>query len=227
MPKAENVAFWNDFFNRDSFETAFRFWVGEMFKPNQDIIFQSGEYSSNSSFQHAKDFDLKKMTVDKGLKFDTSNCSMMSSTFQQSCIGNIPVLDLSSCTMLMLTFYFMQEDTEHNGLYTTKEINLVNVQEYCKFDRAFSYSYYLERLRISGTIGQDGFDTQWSTWLDKESHIQIINALSRTTTSLSVTLSKVAVDKAFETSVGANDGSTSAEWLALVATRSNWTISLS
>ena len=51
-------------------------------------------------------------------------------------------------------------------------------------------------------------------------------ALSTTTTGLTVTFSKTAVDKAFETAEGANDGSTSPEWLALVATRPNWGIGL-
>jgi hypothetical protein len=54
----------------------------------------------------------------------------------------------------------------------------------------------------------------------------IVNALSTTTTGLFVTLRKDAVNKAFETSEGAMDGSTSDEWLALAATKANWTISL-
>lgn len=93
------------------------------------------------------------------------------------------------------------------------------------YQDAFANCNSLVYLRVNGTIGQDGFDVRWCP-LDKESIESIMNALSTTTTGLTVTFSKNAVNSAFETVTGAKDGSTSAEWLALVATRSNWTISL-
>ena len=42
-----------------------------------------------------------------------------------------------------------------------------------------------------------------------------------------LTFSEEAVNKAFETSEGANDGSNSTEWKALADTKKNWTITLS
>lgn len=84
----------------------------------------------------------------------------------------------------------------------------------------------LVSLNIKGEIAVNGFSWAQSTRLDHDSIVKIIGILSTTTTGLSVTLSKTAVNNAFATSEGAADGSTSAEWLALVATRSNWTISL-
>ena len=50
--------------------------------------------------------------------------------------------------------------------------------------------------------------------------------LNKNVTGQTLTLSKKAVDKAFETSEGANDGSTSDEWAWLLPSASNWTISL-
>lgn len=94
------------------------------------------------------------------------------------------------------------------------------------FNGSFNNCASLENLTIEGTIGQNGFNVQWSTKLSKASITSIINALSTTTSGLTVTLSKTAVNNAFETSVGAGDGNTSTEWLALIATKSNWTISL-
>jgi hypothetical protein len=76
------------------------------------------------------------------------------------------------------------------------------------------------------SIASNGLNLQWSTKLSKASILSVINALSTTTSGLTVTFSKAAVDKAFETASGANNGSASEEWLALRATRSNWTISL-
>lgn len=78
----------------------------------------------------------------------------------------------------------------------------------------------LENLIITGTIGQNNFNVQWSTKLSKASITSIVNALSATTSGLTVTLSKTAVNNAFE------GGSTGSEWTTLIGTRSNWTISL-
>ena len=91
---------------------------------------------------------------------------------------------------------------------------------------SFVNCYELENLTIEGIIGQNDFNVQWSTKLSKESIISIINALSVTTSGLTVTLSKTAVNNAFETAKGNADGSTSEEWAALIATKQNWTISL-
>jgi hypothetical protein len=55
----------------------------------------------------------------------------------------------------------------------------------------------------------------------------IINGLNSEVTGQTLTLSLKAVKKAFETSEGANDGDTSAAWSELVASKPNWTITLS
>ena len=83
----------------------------------------------------------------------------------------------------------------------------------------------LENIIFEGEIGKE-IDIQHSHKLTKASITSIINALSSTTSGLSVTLSKTAVNTAFETSTGANNGSISTEWSALVATKTNWTINL-
>ena len=71
-------------------------------------------------------------------------------------------------------------------------------------------------------------DLSMSTKLTKESIENIMNALDNATTVTNPTasFSKTAVNKAFETSLGANDGVSSAEWDSLQSTKSNWTISL-
>lgn len=55
----------------------------------------------------------------------------------------------------------------------------------------------------------------------------IINGLNSEVTGQTLTIPRIAVKKAFETSEGANDGDTSETWNALVASKPNWTISLS
>lgn len=99
-----------------------------------------------------------------------------------------------------------------------------------QYNLTFNQCYALEELNIEcvgdGCIAGDGLTFTDCTKLNKASITSVINALSTTTTGLTVTLSKTAVNNAFATAEGAADGSTSVEWLALVATRSNWTIAL-
>lgn len=73
---------------------------------------------------------------------------------------------------------------------------------------------------IIGTIQSANFNLQSSTALTKASITSVINALSSTTSGLTVTISKTAVNNAF------SGGSTSQEWLDLIATKPKWTISL-
>jgi len=80
---------------------------------------------------------------------------------------------------------------------------------------------------ISFTEGCIGADIDFKHCpLNKASLISVINGLSSTAEKKTVTLRLSAVNAAFETAEGLNDGSTSQEWLDLAATKSNWTISL-
>ena len=83
----------------------------------------------------------------------------------------------------------------------------------------------LVEIRFEGVVDTEGLNLQWSTKLSKASWQSIIGCYAVDLT-LSMTGSKTSVDKAFETSEGANDGSTSAEWLNLLATRPNLTVNL-
>lgn len=86
------------------------------------------------------------------------------------------------------------------------------------FVSAFQSANNLEQIFFEGVIGQD-ISFQWSTKLSKASIESIINALSSTSSGTTLTLSSTAVTNAF--------GSTTAtEWTDLIATKSNWTISL-
>lgn len=107
-----------------------------------------------------------------------------------------------------------------------KTIRTLIVDEGLTYDRWFQNCEALENLSIEGVIGQSNFNVSWSKKLSKDSITNIVNCLSTTTSGLTVTISQTAVNTAFETSTGANDGSTSQAWLDLSGTKSNWTISL-
>lgn len=87
------------------------------------------------------------------------------------------------------------------------------------FSNSFYNCFALENLIIEGEITSTGLNLQYATLLSKASITSIINALSTTTSGLSVTLSSTAVKTAF----GSTDSS---EWNTLIDTRKNWTINL-
>lgn len=107
-----------------------------------------------------------------------------------------------------------------------KTIDKLYVPKGTTFSHSFTGCESLENLMIDGIIDVNSFNIQQSPKLSKASITSIINALSTTTSGLAVALSKTAVTKAFETSSGANDGNSSPEWLDLIGTRNNWTISI-
>lgn len=83
----------------------------------------------------------------------------------------------------------------------------------------------LRKIRFQGVIGLS-LDLSEAPVLSAASIENVISCLSGSTSGLTLTLSAAAVNAAFETAEGAGDGSQSAAWAALIATKSNWTISL-
>ena len=96
-------------------------------------------------------------------------------------------------------------------------IKKIGVLESQVFNKTFEYCFKLENIVVEGTIGQNGFDIHWSTLLSADSLKSIINALSTTTTGLTITLPTTAQAN-YEAVYGTGS------WSVLVTTRSNWTI---
>jgi hypothetical protein len=94
------------------------------------------------------------------------------------------------------------------------------------FYGAFQNCSALKNIVLEGVI-VNNIDFQWSAELSRASIENIIEHLSTETTGLKLTLSKAAVDKAYETSEGANDGSDNSVWFDdKLSYRPNWSISL-
>ena len=105
-------------------------------------------------------------------------------------------------------------------------ISLLRVTENVNVSTWFSGCKYLITVNWDGVIGSN-LDMSACVNLSKASILSTFSCLSSTASGMTLTLSKTAVNNAFETSSGTADGSTSEEWLNLVATKPNWTISLS
>ena len=163
---------------------------------------------------------LKEFFENLNIVIDFSNTTSLTGVFQYANkITELPYLDLSS---IISNTKILQLCNNCAELVTAE----IKFPPSCSYANCFNGCRELKHLVAHGEIGGDGLDFHWSTKLTHDSLMSIINALSATTSGLSVTLSLTAVNAAFETAEGAGDGSTSEAWAALSATRENWTIAL-
>ena len=209
-------SFWENYQDkgkRTYYNGAFSYMTDEVFNPKYDIKPTQARYLFMFSRMTGS---LPDRLKELGITMDLSADPSVMETFSNTGWTNIGEIYMPKATSGYGTFAFS---------------NKLKVIEKLTFSDSFAWSSTfagtkLQRLIMGSKITKNGFDVQWSTELSKESIISIINALSDTTTALTVTLSKTAVNNAFETAKGNADGSTSEEWAALIATKQNWTISL-
>lgn len=215
----EYDAFWDTYQQngtRTDYATAFggNGWTNDTFKPKYNITPTNATYMFRTT---ALVGDLVKIFDNLGISLDFSNCTMANELFSNvPGITRVGIIDFRKTTAVSNAF-------SYSGINTIDKIIFSANSGVSYFPGAASK---LESMIVEGIIAKNGFNAQYCTKLNKASIISVINALSTTTSGLSVTFSKVSVNKAFETSEGANDGSTSTEWIILIGTRSNWTISL-
>lgn len=101
---------------------------------------------------------------------------------------------------------------------------------YSPFHNMFQSCSSLEEVSFVGEIKVGNINLSSCTKLKKASITGLINALSSTpaypgdATYTKITFSTAAVNKAFETSSGANDGASSSEWNSAVSAKSAWNI---
>lgn len=208
--KAEYDAFWNNYQengNRENYGYAFDGigWTDETYNPKYPM---NPTYAYNMF--HNSRFSTLKVPV------DFSKCTEMRTVFAQSIIAHLGVIDFSSASVMDSFVY---------GTAVLTTIDKLIMHEGIKSAvNAFTNARALGNVTIEGVIATS-IDIHWSP-LSYDSIISIISHLSDTASGRTLTLSKAAVNKAFETSAAANDGSTSPEWLALVSTKQNWAISL-
>lgn len=207
-------------------------WTKETFKPKYSVITSAGTTVANAMFYNFNDnltedeietkaIDLVEVAEQQGIVFDFSKAKQLLQTFTTGGIKRIGVVDASNKNNMLYAFY------QHAPYSLSRIEKIISSATTAWTDSdAFNSCKNLTHCIFEGEIAKSGLKMSACTKLDKESITSIINCLSTATSGLSVTLSKKAVDKAFETSEGANDGSTSAEWEALEATKTNWTISL-
>ena len=231
-------AFWDTFQwngNRKNYDYAFGGlgWRKDNFKPKYDIVPTSAvhmfAYAKSDATTITEDemILMKEVEEERGIVFDFSQAASLGATFRTSLFKELNVIDLKSATDLA---YVFSETTPKNAQLTHR-IGLQRIERLICYDTntfqgtSFSGNCILSYIGFEGVIASD-INLRFLP-LISESIQKLIGCLSDTATGKTVTLNQVAVNNAFETSSGLVDGSTSQEWLNLVATKPNWTISLS
>jgi hypothetical protein len=199
------------------------YWNAETFKPKYDItangsgvsMFERFNGQSTSATTLEETVDFSELLNNAGVVLDTSRCSSLSNMFYVARVNKLPLIDGTGATSLVGVF---------GNCVRLHTIEGFKVKESNTYNSVFSALYDLQNLTMYGTIGQNGFDTHWSTKLSRASIESIVSALSTTTSGLTVTFSKAAVDKAFPPEEG---GVSNADWAYIVGfERDNWHFSL-
>jgi hypothetical protein len=219
--KAEYDAFWEAIQNngqRTNYMYAFAQWNAEYIRPKYKVV--PTESVKNIFFKsygvkkiESQYFDLSQ--VPRG----TSDSASMAFSFY-GCNELVEIEDIGLSPSYNYAYAF-----EARSL---RKIAKITVDAETKMQNAFDYCYALEDITFGGEIG-DSMNLKWSTKLTRASIESIINHLSDSTTGKTLTLSKTAVLNAFELSEvmeGRLVGTYIAEWLSLIASKQNWTITL-
>lgn len=223
--KAQYDEFWDSFQDKGirssgNYMFANGGWNDITFKPKYSLRELT---NCANMFNTCKITDLKGILESRGLTFDFKNCGNMQNLIAYSTITRCPKVDGSKASG------FNQFAMNAEKLVSIDEIVLKNDGSQT-FISAFSNCEALEEIRFSGKIGKS-IDFQWSTKLSKASIESIMAALSRDAnlSTHSITLSLDAVNKAYESSEGANDGTgghMGCFWDTAVMHNEKWTVSL-
>jgi hypothetical protein len=200
-------AFW-DMFQKNGTRTGYAYafsevFTDELFKPKYNLI----PDNANQMFRYSYITNLKQLLEDAGITLDTSKARYLTQMLEYSTVTHMPTIDGTAAYLASATF----SDTA-NLVYVEKFI----VKEALTFPNCFARASVLAEIRFEGTIGND-IDIHWSP-LSRASIESLISCLSSTTTGKKVTLNKNAVLAAF---------GTEAAWIEYIASKSNWTFTLS
>ena len=246
--------FWDtyqDYGNRTNY--AFSFggsgWTAETFKPKYDII--SGSTDLIYAFARSLDrVDLAQHLNDLGIVFNVDKCQNFNAAFVYCKFTRCPELNTSSAIVMTNMFrqclnlktidkLILRDDgkqTWQDSFHECKALENIAFEGVIGTNIAFATTSNYSPLNKDSLRGKEATQEQVDAGKNlltiggKTYYGGIIAALSDTA-GATLTLSKAAVDKAFETAEGLADGSTSDEWIETISDKSNkydglWSIDL-
>ena len=203
-------------------------WTKEMLRPKHDVR-PIGSSSVRSMFLHSLSYtkdsqlDMAEIEQECGIVFDFSGATgTAQEAFRDCCFKKLNVIDFSNIADLTQTF---ASSSSGYGIERIERLILNNT--FVCYGQPFSACRTLQHIGFEGVF-DTGYNVSFKDciYLDGISIKSLINILSPTRADGKITLSLQAVNKAFETSTGANDGSTSETWLLITSAKTNWTINL-
>lgn len=227
--KAWKGEFWNIYQNKGAltdYSEVFsgRGWTAEFFTPRYDIHPTS---KATNMFAHsAMAINLVSHLEALGISLITQHSTDLSGIYYDTDFTAVPPVVLGGTIDTTVWHLFSESDQlvsasiEITQAFIDKGISVL-------WSQCFERCTALKDLSFSGggVINQI-IDLQWSTTLTKASISNVVNYLATDTTDLICRFSLAAVNVAFETAEGANDGTASEEWLTLIESKPNWSFAL-
>ena len=228
--QAEYDRFWDAFQEngeRTNYANAFYgfYWNKETLRPKYTckVVGDGGSSMFARCYMKFPPPDPSDLLDMSNIPIDVTEATYCGSMFENARVDNVTLIFGDKIESLYNAF-----TKGGGGNVAGMHITLLVPNPDCDWNNAFAYHPVKELNLLDGTvIGTDGFNVQWATGLSKENLTSIINALSDSTSELSITISKGAVAEAFRTA-GSNhpDGWLSEEWKSLVTTKPFWNIIL-
>lgn len=200
--KDEYDKFWDNFQNygnRTNYDYGF---VGysfnfDNFYPKYDIkptgyrtnVFYAWNNSATGLDRNKFIGSLKQRLEECDVVLDTSGMTYMGNIFTNGCWTELPTIDMTGLTSASPSIF-----ANNYGTLTTIEKIIIAETTPISTNWFGSNCHNLKNLVIEGKIGKNNFNVQWQTKLSGASIVSIIEALSTTTSGLTVTLSQTAVD---------------------------------
>ncbi len=203
--------------NRTNYNYAFSGtgWTNIFFSPKYDML-PSGRHASEYMFSDNAIYgSLPEILKEYGVTLDFSNSIDVKNVFSGSKFSRVGIVDTKSVEGCWYMFYNCTElETIDNIILYPDTCDAIS------WHNMFNYSGKLKNITISGEGSiKNSCELSHTKVLSKASIINVINYLSDDVSGQTLFLSSQAVTTAF--------GSTSSqEWLELVGTKPNWTISI-
>ena len=205
-------SFWDkyqDYGNRTNYTRAFALfgWSPNIFQPKYPM------YVTNSyAMFYFSGLNVDLRDYDITFKLNGNNSGVY--TFYNTSLKGLPKIDCSELKNQAMTAFLSGDKF--------KEIDELILNDTLTYTGNWLTGSNITKIIFGGSIGNTMILK--CPQLNKESLISLITTLSPLISGKTLTVSSLAVNNAFETSTGEADGILSDEWINLVDTRPNWTI---
>lgn len=213
--QAEYEKFWKSYLSSGyasyhPYRFAGQGWNDITFKPKYNII--TGSMGATGMFRECQITNLKQILEDCGVILDTSLATNLNYAFAYNRITHFPKISLISATNK--TDGIFVNNSGNSKIISIDEIELAETTAFKS--TSFQSCSLLEHVIFTGTLATNGLNISWSTLLDKESLLSILNCLKDYSQDTSGTT--------YYITIGAENIAKLTEEEKLIATNKGWDI---